>query len=91
MEVFFEFLFEIYLELMLLIVPKEKASKFKWLVIVMAIVVLLGTIVLFIWGIAFFEDKKLTGLLPIGIAVILSVAQIFAGFVLDSKKENNKD
>lgn len=88
MEFVFEFLFELYLELMMYIVPEEKATskKYRFLVVVFALVILLGVLALFIWGIVLLEDKNLKGIIPIGIAIVLSIAQIILGFIFHDRK-----
>ena len=89
MELLFEILFEIYVELMMYIVPEEKASskKYRIIAILIATAVLLGTLSLFIWGCVLLSDYNNTlGVIPIVIAVIISIAQIIAGFILHDKK-----
>ncbi len=90
MELLYEILFEIYLELMMMIVPEEKTSSklFRVLVILVAIVSMLGILALFIWGwILLFERHNFWGILPFSLAIILSLAQIVLGFVLSEKKK----
>ena len=89
MELLFEILFDVYLELMMLIVPEKKATYKKYRVIAISIasVVLAANFVLFIWGsVLIFDKARLIGLLPIAIAVVLSIAQIVLGIVLKIKK-----
>lgn len=89
MELLFEILFEVYIELMMYIVPEEKASskKYRALAIIIATISMLGNLALFIWGgILLFERHNFWGLAPIAIALIWSIAQIFLGFILDQKK-----
>ena len=89
MELLFEIMFEIYVELMMYIVPKEKATskKYKMLAVLFATVVLLGTLSLFIWGCVLIGDyNNKSGVFPIVIAVIISIVQIIAGFIIHGKK-----
>lgn len=89
MELIFEIFFEVYIELMMCIVPEEKASlkRYRVLAIIVATVGLLLNLALFIWGgILLFERHNFGGLIPIAIALIWSLAQIFLGFILDQKK-----
>lgn len=89
MELLFEIIFEIYVELMMYIVPEEKTSsgKHRKIAIFIAAVVLLGVLALFIWGCVLLVDydNKL-GLAPIIIAIVFLIIQIVAGFVLHDKK-----
>lgn len=89
MEIIFEILFELYLELMMYIVPEEKATSkgYRALCIIFATVVLLGTFALFIWGCVLISeyDNKL-GAIPITAAVVISLAQIILGLILHDKK-----
>ena len=89
MELLFEILFEIYLELMMFIVPEEKASskKYRAITILVAIVVLLSVLALFIWGVVLISDyNNKLGIIPITIAIVISIIQIIAGFILHDKK-----
>ena len=64
---------------MLFIVPEEKAAskKFRFFAGLIAFIAMIGIIALFIWGIVLIERGKFVGILPIVIAVILSLLQIF--------------
>ena len=87
MEFVIEAFFEIYVELMFLIVPEKNASK-KHIFIakIMAVCVLLALIALTIWGMVLLVDyKNMWGIAPIAGAVALSLAQIRAGIVLYKK------
>jgi len=89
MELIFEILFEIYLELMLYIVPEKKATskKYRSLSVVVATLVLLGVFALFIWGCVLISDyNNKLGIIPITIAIVLSVIQIIAGLILHDRK-----
>lgn len=89
MELIFEIFFEVYIELMMYIVPEEKATskKYRALAIIIATISMLGNLALFIYGgILLFEQHDLWGLVPIAVALVWSLAQIFLGFILDKKK-----
>lgn len=89
MELVLDILFEVYLELMMHIVPEEKAAskKYRILTMLIALMVLAGVLALFGWGIVLLveHDNKL-GILPIAVAAVLSIAQIIAGFILNRGK-----
>jgi len=88
METVFEFLFELYLSMMMLVVPEEKTSKYRWVVILLGVISMFGILALFFWGyILITEHGNLFGWLPIIIAALLSLAQIIAGFYAQSKKD----
>ncbi len=83
MDILIEILLEVYMELMLLIIPEKRITK-KHIVIakVIAICVLIGLFALVIWGISLIIDKNnLLGIIPIAIAAIISVAQIALGII----------
>lgn len=89
MEVLFEIIFEIYVELMMYIVPEEKVTskKYKIITVLFALLVLLGVFALFIWGCVLISDyNNKLGVIPIIIAIIISIAQIIAGLILHDKK-----
>lgn len=87
MELLAEILFEVYGELMFLIIPEKRMDK-KYVIIAkaIAIFVFIGVVALALWGgILIAEYNNLIGILPISIAVVISVAQISAGIVLFKK------
>lgn len=87
MELLAEIIFELYGELMFLIIPEKNASK-KYILLskVIAILVFLGVIALGIFGVFLISDKKtLLGIIPIAVAAIISLAQIIAGIILFKK------
>lgn len=88
MEVLFEFIFEVYLGLMLMAVPehKKESKKIRVIVGIIAITVLLSVLALFVLGIALIEDRSPWGWLWIGLSIVISLAQIFAGFIISEKK-----
>ncbi len=88
MEFFAEFLLEIYMQLMFLVVPKKKGGNKKYRVIatLIAIAVLLGVMALALWGaILISKYKNFLGIIPIAVAAVISLSQILAGFVLYDK------
>ena len=90
MEELFEFVFELYLELMMFAVPEEKmaSKKYRRLATLLAVAVLMGVIALFVWGgVLIFELHNGLGWIPVGIAVVISVVQIILGFVVQSRKD----
>lgn len=89
MDLLFEIVFEIYVELMMYIVPEKKASSktYRTIAILVAAVVLLGVLALFIWGLVLINDyNNKLGIIPIVIATVISIIQIIAGFILHDKK-----
>jgi hypothetical protein len=87
MELLLEILFDVYGELMFLIIPEGKMSK-KYIIIskIIAILVFAGVISLALWGAYLVSERdNLIGILPISIAIIISLAQIIAGIVLYKK------
>lgn len=87
MELLIEIFFEVYGELMFLIIPEKRMDK-KYVILtkIIAILVFIGVIALVLWGaILISEYNKLMGIVPIMIAVVISLAQIIAGIVLFNK------
>lgn len=84
----FELFFELYLELMFLIVPEEERTKKHGIIAtLLAIIVLIAVFALIIWGAILIADfDNILGLIPIIAAVIISLVQIIAGIVLYIKK-----
>ena len=89
-EMIFEIFFEVYFELMMLIVPAEKAKliKYKLLSFFFALVVLVGCLVLFGWGILIVDSGNKLGWLAVLTAIIISVTQIVMGFILYTKRNS---
>ena len=92
MELLFEILIEIYMELMMLIIPEEKRGKRHYrIATVIAIVCTLGVMALGVWGIVLIVDKQnLLGILPLTVAILLSVMQIVLGIILFIKRNKNE-
>ena len=90
MDILFEFLIEIYMELMMLVVPEDKVTKkrYRVLAVIIALVGIAAVFVSFIYGVHLITDKdNLLGIIPIAAAVLISIAQIVAGFVVSSSKK----
>ena len=87
MELLTEILFEVYGELMFIIVPNKKMNK-KYVLItkIISILVFIGVIALILWGTILISNyNNLIGILPISIAIIISLIQIIAGIILFKK------
>ena len=86
-EFFFEIFFEVYGELMFLIVPEAKRNmKCEIVTVVIAILVFIGVIALAVWGAILISDyNNRYGIIPISAAVVISLAQITAGIILRIK------
>ncbi len=91
MDIVIEIILEIYLELMTLIIPKDKTTskKYRILAILFAVIVLICVVVLFFWGLFLLDDNNYLGIVPIVFSIIISLIQIIAGIVLYFKKEDN--
>ena len=90
MDIVVEILLEVYMELMLLIVPEKRLSK-KHIVIakIIAALVVLGVFALVLWGVWLIADLgRLIGILPIVLAVLISLAQIVGGIILYKKNHD---
>ena len=93
MDILFEILFEVYGELMLLIVPgKGTDKKFRVISKIIAIVVVFGVIALALWGVYLIFDKEnLLGIIPLAFAVVISLFQIVAGVIFYKKNHPEDD
>ena len=89
MDFLIEIILEVYLELMLCIVPeKAESRRFVIMMKLFAVLVLLAVLALFIWGIALVVDNRnMLGVIPIVIASVISLFQIVAGIILVIKRE----
>ena len=87
MELLAEILFEVYGELMFLIIPeKNRSKKYIWISKIIAVVVFLSVIALAIWGIVLIADyNNPWGIAPIAVAIVISLTQIIAGIILFKK------
>ncbi len=84
MELLAEILFEVYGELMFLIVPeKNRSHRYIWIARAIAILVFVGVAALVLWGAVLITDHNNPwGIVPITVAILISLAQIVAGIVL---------
>ena len=90
MDIVFEILIEIYMELMMLVVPEENRTKkrYRVLAIIIALIGIAATIASLVYGLHLVIDKdNLLGIIPIAIAALLSLAQITAGIVIRISKK----
>ena len=87
MEIIFEVIITLYLELMGLIVPEKNATKgMKVLAIMIAIVLALGLPLLFFQGSYLWLEKNMVlGIILMIVSAVLVLAQIIAGIVLYKK------
>ncbi len=87
MDLLAEIVFEVYGELMFLIIPeKNRSKKHIWISKIIAVVVFLSVMALAFWGIVLITDhNNLWGIAPIAVAGVLSLVQIIAGIVLFKK------
>ena len=87
MDIVVEILLEIYMELMLLVIPeKNVGKKHIWIAKVIAILAIVGIFALAIWGGVLIADHNNPwGVVTIAIAVVLSLIQIVAGIILFKK------
>lgn len=87
MDIVIEILIELYMELMLLVVPeKNTTKKHIWIAKIVAVFVVLVVFAMVIWGGVLIADyNNLWGILPIAIAAVISLAQIIAGILLYKK------
>ena len=87
MDFLMELLFEVYLDLMMLIIPEKNISKkHKNIAKLIAIGVLLIVLALAVWGIVLiFDYGNLLGIIPLSFAIIISLAQITLSIILYNK------
>ena len=92
MDLLIEIFLEVYMELMLLIIPEDKwGRKHRSVATVLAILALLGIMALAVWGIVWIVERKNPwGWLPLGISIALSIAQITLGIRLYVRKNKKK-
>ena len=82
-----EILFEVYGELMFLIIPEKRMNK-KYVVLtkMIAVLVFVGVVALVLWGAILISDyQNPMGILPISVAAVISLAQIISGIILFKK------
>ena len=87
MDILIEVILELYLELMVMIVPKKNVTKgMRVLAIIIAIVLAIGLPALFLLGASLlFEKNTVWGLILMIVSALLVLAQIIAGIVLYKK------
>ena len=86
MDIVIEFFLEVYMELMMLIVPETSDKKRKIIASILAIIVLAITFALVIWGLTLIIDySNLLGIIPLAFAIIISIVQITFGIILYNK------
>ncbi len=87
MEIIFEVIIELYLELMCIIVPEKNITKgMRVLAIIIAIVLALGLPLLFFEGSYLWLEKNMVlGIILMIVSAVLVLAQIIAGIVLYKK------
>lgn len=88
MELLMDILFEVYVELMMFMVPErgETSKKYRKAAICVALTVLLSVFALLIWGCVRTEKNDPIGWILIAIAIVISAIQIIAGIILYVKK-----
>lgn len=87
MDMLAEILFEVYGELMFLIIPEKRMNK-KYVVLtkMIAVLVFVGVVALVLWGAILISDyQNPMGILPISVAAVISLAQIISGIILFKK------
>ena len=87
MDILIEVILELYLELMVMIVPEKNVTKgMRVLAIIIAIVLAIGLPALFLLGASLlFEKNTVWGLILMIVSAVLVLAQIIAGIVLYKK------
>ena len=93
MDILIEILLDVYMELMFLIVPEDKRrKKHRIIAMVVAIVMTFGLMALAFWGVCLIAEKNMLGLIPLIVAIVLSLAQIVSGILLYNyrQKQNKK-
>ena len=87
MDILIEVVLELYLELMVMIVPEKNVTKgMRVLAIIIAIVFAFGLPALFLFGASLlFEKNTVWGLILMIVSALLVLAQIIAGIVLYKK------
>lgn len=90
MDLLFEILIDMYVELMMSVIPEadEASRKYRIIALAFALTGFILCAALFVWGgvLLFDRDNKL-GLIPIVFSVAFSLAQIIVGLVIRCKKK----
>ena len=90
MEIVFEILFEMFLELMMFIVPEENrgSKKHRAVAFTVSLTVLVAVLALIIWGCILISDyNNKLGAIPITVAVVISILWIVLGIVMNAKRQ----
>ncbi len=90
MEIVFEILFEMFLELMMFIVPEENrgSKKYRAVAFTVSLAVLVAVLALIIWGCILISDyNNKRGAIPITVAVVISIFWIVLGIVMNAKRQ----
>lgn len=93
MDILFEFLFELYAELIMMFVPEKNTTKksFRIIVKIVAAITVIINLFLFLWGIYLITDySDYRGFILISLTIILFIAQIAIGIRINAKKETAK-
>lgn len=84
MDFLIEFILEVYMELMTLIVPEKNVTKkHKIIAKILAVIVIFAIFALVVWGLALIIDhNNYLGLIPLSFALVISLLQIIFGIIL---------
>lgn len=87
MDILIEIFLEVYMELMMLVVPEKNITKkHQTIAKIIAIVVLFGVMALAVWGIVLiWEQSNLWGIAPLAVAIAFSLFQIIFGIIFYKK------
>ena len=82
-----EIMLEVYMELMLLVIPEKNVTrKHRVIATILAVCMLITVVALAVWGaILILDQNNLLGIIPLVISVLLSVFQIILGIVFYNK------
>lgn len=92
MDILIEFIMDMYAELMLYVIPDRPGTtaKRRTIAAILAITMFVVDMALFLWGgTLLFDRKSVWGWVPILAAVVLSLAQIVLGFIVNHKKSKH--
>lgn len=86
MDIIVEIILELYMGFMMLIVPEKNiGKKHRVIATILAVCMLVIVLGLGVWGLIWLEESNLYGIIPLSIAILLSLIQIIAGIVLYNK------
>ncbi len=92
MDILIEFIMDMYAELMLYVIPDRPGTtaRRRTIAAILAITMFVVDMALFLWGgTLLFDRKSAGGWVPILAAVVLSLAQIVLGFIVNHKKSKH--